>query len=211
MKKRSSLFKFSIIALILFAVWIFLASFLANNLIVEKPLENADVIMVLSGSREFIERTHKAAELYNQGVSQKIILTDDGGRAGWSREERTNLKYSELAKRELIKQGVAAENIEILEPQVGGTIYEARLFFSNYVKNYTVKNVLLVTSAYHTNRTIWTFEREMRRNNSSVYFGIEYAPLDDSNPPPQTWWMSISGWRVVAGEYLKTVVYWIFY
>ncbi len=211
MKKRNKIVKFSITALALFATWIFIAPFLAKNLIAEKPLETANAIIVLSGSKAYVERTQTAAELYNKGVSKTILLTDDGGRAGWNREEQTNLKFSELAKRELIKQGVAAENIEILEPQVSGTIYEAQVFFEHYAKNHNLQNVLLVTSAYHTNRTLWTFERENRRNISSINFGIEHAPFDKRNPPPQTWWLSISGWRVVAGEYLKIIVYWIFY
>ncbi len=148
MKKPSRIIRFSIIALSLFAIWIFIAPLLEENLIVEKQLESADTIIVLSGSKAFVERTRTAAELYNNGVSKKILLTDDGGRAGWNREEQTNLRYSQLAKRQLIKQGVAAENIEILEPQVSGTIYEAKVFFEHYAKNHDLQNVLLVTSAY---------------------------------------------------------------
>ena len=41
--------------------------------------------------------------------------------------ERRNLPFVELAQNELIKQGVSPENIEILQPQVSGTIYEAQL------------------------------------------------------------------------------------
>ena len=160
MKKRKVIFKLLIAAFALIAVWIFTAPFLARNLIVEKPLENADAIIILSGSKAFIERTHKAAELYNQGISKKVILTDDGGRGGWNRAEQTNLKFSEFARRELVKQGVAAENIETLEPKVSGTIDEAEVFFDSYAKNHNLQNVLLVTSVYHTNRTFWTFERE---------------------------------------------------
>ena len=68
----------------LFAVWIFAAPFLATNLIIEKPLEKADAIFVLGGSSVYFERTQKAAELYKKGVSDKIFLTDDGERGGWS-------------------------------------------------------------------------------------------------------------------------------
>lgn len=183
---------------------------MAKNLIIEKSLENADVILILSGSKSYIERTHTAAEFYNRNISKKIILTDDGGRGGWNKSEQTNLKFSELAKRELIKQGVAAENIKILEPEVSGTIYEAEVL-KNYAAQNNLNNVLLVTSAYHTTRTLWTFEREMRRNNSQINFGIAHAPFNNQNPPPQTWWLSASGWKTVAGEYVKIFVYWIFY
>ena len=112
---------------VLFAVWIFSAPYLATNLIIEKPLERADAIFVLGGSSVYIERTQKAAELFKSGISDKIFLTDDGTRGGWSKTEKRNPPFAELAKNELIKQGVPAEKIEILQPQVTGTIYEARI------------------------------------------------------------------------------------
>lgn len=211
MNKRKVFFKVLIFALILTTAWILVAPYLAANLVVEKPLEKADAIMVLSGSREFIERTHAAAELYNRGISKKIILTDDGGRSGWNQAEQTNLKFSELARRQLIQQGVASEDIEILEPEVGGTIYEARLFVEDFAKDKDMQNLLLVTSAYHTRRTLWTFERELRRNNSTINVGIEHAAPSRENPAFQTWWLSVNGWRVIGGEYLKLLVYRLYY
>ncbi len=211
MKSRSGIFKLLIFTVAFLAVWLLVAPFLAGNLIVEKPLEKADVIIVLSGSRAYVERTQTAAELYNRGISKKILLTDDGERAGWNRVERTNLKYSELARRELIKQGVSPEDIEVLEPQVSGTIYEARVFFDYFSQNKNLQNILLVTSVYHTSRTIRTFERENRRNNATLNFGIAHAPFNKLNPPPQSWWLSTSGWRTIVSEYLKIVVYWIYY
>lgn len=57
-------FKVLIFFLGLFLVWIFVAPFLAENLIVEKPLERADAILVLRGSSVYKERTHKVAAVY---------------------------------------------------------------------------------------------------------------------------------------------------
>ncbi len=82
--------------------------FLAKRLIIEKSLERADVILVLGGSSVFIERTQKAAEIFKQGVASKILLTDDGEKAGWSRMERRNPPYVELAQKNLVAQGVPA-------------------------------------------------------------------------------------------------------
>ena len=120
-------FKVLVLMLILFLGWIFLAPFLATNLIVNKPLEKADAILVLSGSSVYKERTQKAAELYKQGVSRKVFLTDDGISAGWSQSEQRNPPFVELAKQELISQGVAETDIEILKGDVTGTIWEARV------------------------------------------------------------------------------------
>ena len=193
--------------ILLFLAWLFLAPFLAERLIVEKTLERADAILVLGGSATFVERTQKAAELYRKGVSAKILLTDDGGQAGWSRAEQRNPKFVELARKSLIEQGVPADAIEIIEPPVAGTIDEARAF-SETSKTENLKSVLLVTSAYHTRRARWTFTRVLANN---VEIGIESAPTGIQTPQPVYWWLSASGWNLVAGEYVKSAYYWIYY
>lgn len=210
MKKRSRFLKILITFLILFLVWIFAAPFLATNLIVEKPLERADAIFILGGSSVYVERTHKAAELFKDGISEKILLTDDGERGGWSKAENRNPPFSELAKNELVKQGVPAENIEILQPQVTGTIYEARIL-AETVKTKNLHSVLLVTSAYHTRRAFWICEKVLIENNAEISLGIVSPETAIQTPPPQFWWLSPKGWDFVAGEYLKTVFYRIYF
>lgn len=203
----SGKFKALVVLILLFAVWIFVAPFLATNLIIEKPLEKADAILVLSGSAVFKERTHKAAEVYKQGVAKKVLLNDDGGYAGWSQKEQRNPPFVYLAQQELISQGVAESDIEILEDQVTGTIWEARNLRKK-VEEGKLKSVVLVTSAYHTKRALQTFEEVV---GSDVKIGIVSSPTGEQTPPPWTWWLSKKGWQVVAGEYVKFVVYWVYY
>jgi uncharacterized SAM-binding protein YcdF (DUF218 family) len=196
--------------LFLLIVWAFLAPFLAKNLIVEKPLEKADAILVLAGAHTYPERTQKAAELFRNGVAPKIFLTDDGEQAGWSNAEQRNPPFVELARNSLIADGVAAENIEILEPQVAGTIYEARIL-AEKAKSANLKSVLIVTSAYHTRRSFATFQKILKENNQPVELGITSPPTGIDTPVPSRWWLSGFGWRIVAGEYVKSVGYWIYY
>jgi uncharacterized SAM-binding protein YcdF (DUF218 family) len=202
--------KFNLITKLLLALlaWILIAPYLATGLIVSKPLEQADVILVLGGSSVYIERTQKAAELYKKGVAPKIVLTDDGGRAGWSRLEQRNPPYVELAQKELIRQGVPLENIEVLKPQVSGTIYEAHLL-QKKTEETNWKRVLMVTSAYHTSRALWTFEKVFDENKTEI--GIEFSPVGQQTPTPSVWWLTPFGWKVVAGEYVKLVYYWLRY
>jgi len=197
-------FKLIICFLLLFLAWILFAWFLAENLIVEKPLEKADAILILSGSSVYLERTQKAALVYRQGIAPKILLTDDGGLAGWSKTEKRNPKFVEVARNNLIAEGVPAENIEILEPQVSGTIYEAEVL-RDKLEQTGWKSVLLVTSAYHTRRSLWTFERVLA--NRAVEIGIVSSPTGEQTPPPFIWWLSRKGWNLVAGEYVKSVYY----
>jgi uncharacterized SAM-binding protein YcdF (DUF218 family) len=206
--KTSLSFKLVTAILLIFFAWIFFAWFLAERLIVEKPLEHADAILVLGGSSVYQERTQKAALVYKQGIAQKVLLTDDGGRAGWSRKEQRNPLFVELAEQSLIAQGVPAENIEILKPKGSGTIYEAQ-FLRDKIKENSWKSILIVTSAYHTRRSLWTFEREIA--DKDIEIGIVSPPPGQQTPPPFYWWLSPFGWDVVAGEYVKTFYYWVYY
>jgi uncharacterized SAM-binding protein YcdF (DUF218 family) len=199
--------KITVVLFVLFGIWVLLAPFFANLLIIEKPLEKADVIMVLSGASVFKERTHKAARIYKTGVARKILLTDDGELAGWSQKEERNPPFVYLAQQELIAQGVAAEDIEVLTPKVSGTIYEAEVL-SEKLKSEKWRTVLIVTSAYHTKRSLWTFEKTL---GNGYKIGIVSPPTGEDTPPPQIWWLSEKGWNYVAGEYVKSLGYWIYY
>ena len=203
--------KFGLRILILLPViWFVFAWFAAENLIVEKPLEKSDAILILSGSSTFVERTDKAAELFHAGKSPKIFLTNDGLKGGWSRKEQRNPFYWELAQRQLTKQGVSAEAIEVLPETVEGTRDEAILLVKT-AKERNLKSILLVTSGYHSRRTLWVFEKVAAEQNANVEFGIESPPAGQQTSLPQIWWLSPKGWRDVAGEYLKFVYYWLFY
>ena len=210
MKKENRLFKIAGISAMALAGWILLAPLLAKFLIIEKPLARADAILVLAGSATYRERTQKAAELFRRGVAPRVLLTNDGVRAGWSRAEQRNTPFVELARRNLIENGVPADNIEILLPEVTGTIYEARVLQQKLAET-NWQSILLVTSAYHTRRALWTFERVLKERDATAEIGIESALPGDQTPLPYVWWLSSLGWNLVAGEYVKSVYYWVYY
>ena len=206
MKRR--FLKLLAVAVCLLVVWAFVAPSLANHLIVEKPLEHADAIIVLSGSAVYKERTKKAAELYKQGVAPRILITDDGAHAGWSRDERTNLPFVELERRELIAGGVLPDSIKVLPGQVSGTDYEAKAL-SDEIAARPIGSVLIVTSAYHTQRALRTFKKILAGENIEI--GIVHPPTGEQTPNPSYWWLQPRGWQMVAGEYVKSAVYYLYY
>ncbi len=188
--------------------WVLIAPLLATFLIVEKPLEHADAIMVLSGSAVYKERTGKAAELFKQGVAPRVFITDDGRRSGWSQSERTNLPFVELERRELIEKGVPPDSITILPYQVSGTEYEAKELADELAER-PLGSVLIVTSAYHTRRALRTFENILAGSHTEI--GIVGVPPGEQTPNPNYWWLSSRGWQMVAGEYVKSAVYYAYY
>jgi len=196
------------IAAILLAVWIPVAPYLATRLIVEKPLQNADAIIILSGSASYKERTAKAAELYKQGVSQRIFITNDGEQAGWSKTEQRNPRCYELEIRELTTNGVLPEAITVLPGEVSGTDQEAKAMATE-VDDRPIGSLLIVTSAHHTRRALRTFEEILA--GRGVEIGIQYAPVNERTPKPETWWLGLRGWQTVGGEYIKSAAYWVLY
>jgi uncharacterized SAM-binding protein YcdF (DUF218 family) len=210
MNRRRNIFKSMAFVLAILSVWTFVAPFLAESLIVEKPLHQAEVILVLAGSSAYLERTHMAALIYKAGVAPKVILTNDGGAAGWSQEEQRNRPYVELARRELVAQGVPDEAIEILPLEVSGTIMEARLLGKKAAER-RWKSLLIVTSAYHTRRALRTFENVFAEKGVETEIGIVAARTGQQTPPALYWWLTWKGWRDVAGEYMKSVFYYVNY
>ena len=198
-----------LVFIILSVAWIFLAPFLAKGLIVEKNLERADAIFVLGGSSTYLERTQKAAELCKHGRATKIFLSNDGLQSGWNQVLERNPLFVERAHWELVKQGVAEEAIEIL-PGVVQSTHDEAVELEKTVKERNLKSVLLVTSAYHTRRTLQTFEKVLQ-DNDFVEIGIESPPAGQQTPTTSYWWLSSRGWSFVAGEYLKIIYYWLFY
>lgn len=173
----------------------------------QKPLPKADAIVVLGGSAVYKERTRKAAELFKQGISDKIILTNDGLEAGWSRTEQRNPYFVELAEKELLAHGVPAQNIEILHQTVASTKDEAILIGEESRKR-GWKSVQIVTSGYHSRRSLWLFELYSGLDNWAL--GVVSPPPGELTPEPFYWWFSRRGWNFVGGEYLKSAYYLVF-
>ena len=195
-----------VLALALIASWVCFSPRLAERLIVEHPLERAEVIFVLSGSAAYKQRTALAAEYFSKGTAPRVALSNDGGRAGWSEAEQTNLPFIELARRELVRGGVPSHAIIQLPEEMTGTQSEATTFAAA-AKDLQVRSVLIVTSPYHTRRAFNTFRRVM----PDMEIGIVSTPLGHESPNPAWWWLSPAGWRDVGAEYVKSLAYWLFY
>lgn len=189
------------------AAWVIAAPLLATYLIVERPLEQADAIIVLSGSAVYKERIAHAAKLFRERRSPVIYITNDGERSGWSETEQRNMPYVELEQRELFAAGVPVDSVRVLPGVVSGTDDEARAMAAE-TDTAELRSVLIVTSAYHSRRSLRTFERTFA--GKGVELGIAPAPLNENSPTRFAWWLHPAGWRMVAGEYVKSVVYWAY-
>lgn len=189
---------------ILFLSWPVVAWAGAKLLIVIEPVERADAIVLLSGSSAYKERAQRAAELYREGRTARIILTNDGFRGSWSNVEQRNPFYYESTLVELTRLKVPKDAVEVLLPQVSSTYDEATLL-RKHVEGQSLRTILIVTSAYHSRRALWTFRRVF--GSTGIRIGIEPASTGWQTPSPATWWLHRRGWQTVPPEYLKLVYY----
>jgi len=180
----------------------------ARLLIVKSDLASADAIVVMSGSSTYLERADWAAKLYREGRAPVIILTNDSLISGWDQKEQRNPYFYELASRELQKRGVPESKIQVVSDIALGT-YEETLGIRDYATAHHLNRLLVVTSAYHTRRTLWSLRHASE--GSGIEIGIDSPPPGWQTPAPSRWWWRRWGWKVVAGEYVKLIYYWMRY
>ncbi|HEY0727999.1 MAG TPA: YdcF family protein [Pyrinomonadaceae bacterium] len=200
-KSRRTLIK---IALVCILIWPFVAWGAARVLIVEAPLAKADAIVVLGGSANYKERAREAARLLREGRAPVILLTNDNQRGPWSSAEQRNLYFYERALEEIHNAGAPDQSVDVLMNEVGSTYEEAELV-KQYAADHGFRSVLVVTSAYHSRRALWTFSRVFR--DTGIQVGLTPAPRGSESPPPATWWLTRRGWRLVPTEYVKMIYY----
>lgn len=200
-RRRSRFFKALALALLL---WPFLAWAAAKLLIVRAPLEHAGAIVLLSGSSSYKERAARSAELFAAGRAPRIILTNDGQQGSWNNVLERNPFYYESTLTELTRLGVPRDRVDILMQPVSSTRDEAVLLREHVEKN-AIRSVLVVTSAYHSRRALWTFQRVLGDGGTSI--GLEVAGTGWQTPSPWTWWLRLRGWQTVPPEYFKLVYY----
>ena len=208
--RRPNVLSFRVLRFVLLGLfaWTLLAWAAAKTLVVHAALAHADAIVVLSGSSAYEERTRQAAELFRQGRAPIVVLTDDHTRGGWSSAEQRNPFFVERALAELVKHGVPADRIKIA-PGVAASTYDEAQLTREFAVEQGYRSVLIVTSAYHSRRALWTFRKGLDGTTTAV--GLEPAPIGSNTPSTVFWWLQPQGWRMVGGEYVKLIYYWLKY
>ena len=189
-------------------IWPLVAWGGAKLLITDAPLEQADAIVVLGGSANYRERSREAAKLMLEGRAPRVLITNDNMTGPWSSVDQRNLFFYERSLKVITNAGVPANSVEVLMKPVSSTQEEAELV-RQYAAEHRLNSVLIVTSAYHSRRALWTFSRAFR--DTGIRIGLINVKPGDQSPRPATWWLSIRGWRLVPTEYVKMIYYMIKY
>lgn len=176
-----------------FSAWFFAPNYLpyvAKFLVYEKPIDHAQVGVVLSGDNGL--RVDKAVALYK---AKKVdILLMSGGPTFRTSMAKEMKDYA-------ISLGVPKNKIW-MEAQSESTLDNAR-FSLNVLKEHHVKSALIITSKYHSRRSFSCFKRIF--DQSGIDLGIAGA---DDNIKIDQWWKHGESKELVVIEWIKTVVYW---
>src|SRR6267142_3928286 len=206
--KKQIIWRCMFAAVIAIAVLPLFALGAAQLLIVRAPLAKADAIVVMSGSATFRERARHAAALYNEGRAPRIVLTNDHLKSSWSPEEQRNPYYYERSRDELRRAGVPDEKIAVIMVPITGT-YDEVVHLKEYSEANQLSSLLVVTSAYHSRRALWTFRHVFHGTGKVI--GMDPAGPGLETPPAGTWWLHRLGWQMVPNEYAKMLFYWLRY
>ena len=190
-------------------VWCLVARVAATWLVVSAPRPQADALLQLSGSSAYIERARLTAQLFREGRASLVILTNDGEQGSWVEAEQRNLFFYERTRDALINLGVPSSSIVVLPQQVSST-YDEAVLARQYSQDRNLRSLLIVTSAHHSRRALWTFRHIFAGTQTEI--GLLSIPEGGSSEVgPTTWWLHYSGWRDVAMEYPKQAYYWLRY
>lgn len=190
------------------ALWPLLAWLAARSLIVKSELSQADAIVVLSGPGTYVERTDWAARLYHERRAPLIVVSNEGLLSGWSASDDRNLYFHELAARRLEQRGVPVTDLRVVS-DIGAGTYQESTRVCDYASAEKLNRILIVTSAYHSRRALWSIQRACQ--DKPIQIGMESPSPGWQTPAPASWWLHKSGWRFVAGEYVKMMYYRLVY
>ncbi len=177
---------------------------IADYLIINDRLQPADAIVLLNS--DFDTRPFHTADLYKRGLAPVVII---------ARAENTPAVELGLVPNDtdisvgvMEKLGVPPERITIL-PYPGGTTstIDEAVAFRQYVGENHVQRIIVVTSAFHTRRARWIFEKTLAGLPVTLEMAaVPYVGFDQTN-----WWTNEKGLITLDNEYVKLVYYYFKY
>ena len=165
---------------------------LGAALIENDPLHPADAILVLAGDSREGDRVRHAVGLFKRGLAPLLVLS--GTPMGFRTHE------ADVMRRHAEFLGVPSSRILTVRQNGDSTKEEAGVVVPT-LKRRGLKNVILVTSNYHTARAKRIFER------AAGPYGPHFlaSPVNDGLFEPEGWWMRRRYAKTFVYEAIKTV------
>jgi uncharacterized SAM-binding protein YcdF (DUF218 family) len=176
----------------------------ADYLIINDKLQPADVIFLLNS--EVNTRPFRAAELFKQGQAPVIVIT---------RSENTPVvdlglmpNDTDISVGVMEKLGVPADKILVLPVPGGATsTFDEAAALRQYIEANQIHRIILVTSAFHTRRARWIFDKTL----AGLPVMLEMAAVPYANFDQTNWWKDETGLITLNNEYIKLFYYFFKY
>ena len=174
----------------------------AKFLIIDNAQKDADAIIILSGNP--MTRISRAIELYERGFSKRIMTTNTSSMVNYIE------KYYMVKSEDLVNFTVVEKRLIEIIPSVKGevtsTIDEA-INVAIYVKKEQFKKVIIVTDAFHSRRSQFTFSKIFNKIAPNVIIEVAAASNDVYNE--NNWWKTDIGFRIYIIEGIKFLYYFV--
>lgn len=153
---------------------------IGNWLVVETPIQEADLVVALSGERE---RQDEAVKLLKEGFAKWILFT-------------ANFRSHDYACLGIARQGI--------EPPIPAyRTYDEAVVTRKAMEQKGLRSAIIVTSPYHLRRTRLIFARVFDGKGTRLIF----HPSENSSFSMNAWWRSYYGRKMILLEYLGLVYY----
>lgn len=182
----------AVILLAAAAAAVFSLDAVGRTLIAEDPLHQADAILVLAGDTRQGDRVRHAVGLYKRGLAPLLVLS--GTPMGFRTHE------AEVMQRHAEFLGMSQDRILAVKHDSESTQEEAGVVVP-ILQRRGMKEVILVTSNYHTGRAKRIFEKTAGPAGPRFLA----SPANDGYFEPDGWWTRRKDAKTFVYEAIKTV------
>jgi uncharacterized SAM-binding protein YcdF (DUF218 family) len=172
-------------------------------LIIDRPLQKSDALVVLSGAQ--VDRWLESVDLYREGYAAQILLSPGYEDPLGDQLRAQGIRFPRLIdvqRNAMLQLGIPPAAIEIMPRGYDNTADEAA-GVRTIAQTNGWRRVIVVTSKYHTRRTLFAFERELRGTGIDV----QVRGSRHDRVTPDGWWKNRSDLRWVVSELQKLAAY----
>ena len=172
-------------------------------LVVKDPLSNADIIYLLTG--DVTSRPFHAVELYRENYTNTIVVPQH--EVNPAEELGIYPNPTEAIVKVLLQKGVNKSDIVVIDFDNGVTsTTDEAIALRRYINKTKIKNVIIVTSAFHSFRAKYIFKKVLKLTPVNIIMSpASHRKFDETN-----WWKFEEGLIYFINEYLKFIHYLLF-
>ena len=168
----------------------------------EEVPSHADAIVLLMGN--FTDRVLQAADLYNAGRADRLIIVEEsmGGYQGLIERGVTIISHTSQAVNSCVALGVPADSITVLPGNARSTLDEALIVRDYLISNPGIDTLTLVSSPYHLRRASMIFRKAVGGAGAPVVIGCSGSG-NYTSFNAERWWRSKEDIQHVMTELIK--------